>query len=100
MTDDRRDAFRGARFVGADFTGARFSDCDLRQVKVTDSWLADLSVSGVVERLRVNDVDVTAYVEAELDRRHPERVQLRAMQTADDYRAMWHTVERIWSEGV
>ena len=31
---------------------------------------------------------------AELDRRHPERVQLRGMRTAEDCRAMWDTVER------
>ena len=40
---------------------------------------------------------MAAFVEAELDKRHPERVQLREMQTADDYRAMWGTLERLWS---
>ena len=43
----------------------------------------------------VDDVDVTAFVAAELDRRHPERVQLRGMRTAEDCRAMWDTVERL-----
>ncbi len=95
--DDRTGAFRGASFTGADFTGANFRDCDLRQVKITDSWLVDVRVSGLVGSFVVNDVDVTAFVEGELDRRHPERVQLRAMRTADDYRAMWDTIERLWS---
>jgi hypothetical protein len=93
-------SFRGARFTGQDFTGATFRDCDLRQVKVVDSWLVDVSLSGLVERCVVNDVDVTAFVESELDRRHPERVQLRAVQTADDHRAMWDTIERLWSDAV
>jgi hypothetical protein len=97
---DRTDAFRGASFTGADFTGANFRDCDLRHVKITDSWLVDLSLSGLVGNLVVNDVDVTAFVEGELDRRHPERVQLREMRTADDYRAMWDTIERLWAETV
>jgi uncharacterized protein YjbI with pentapeptide repeats len=35
--DDGTGAFRGASFTGADFTGANFRDCDLRQVKITDS---------------------------------------------------------------
>ena len=48
----------------------------------------------------VNDVDVTTFVETELERRHPERVQLRELQTADDYRAMWDTIEHLWSEAV
>ena len=54
-------------------------------------------MSGLVGNFVVNDVDVTAFVEGELDRRHPERVQLRAVRTADDYRAMWLTIERLWS---
>jgi hypothetical protein len=94
---DRTDAFRGASFTGADFTGARFRDCDLRQVKITDSWLTDVRVSGLVGSFVVNDVDVTAFVDGELDRRHPERVQLREMRTADDYRAMWDTIECLWA---
>ena len=96
---DRTGAFRGASFTGADFAGANFRDCDLRQVKITDSWLVDVSVSGFVGNFVVNDVDVTAFVEGELDRRHPERVQLRAMRTADD-RAMWDTIERLWPDTV
>jgi hypothetical protein len=98
--DDRASAFRRASFTGADFTGATFRDCDLRQVKITDSWLADISVSGLVSNFVVNDVDVTAFVEGELDRRHPERAQLKAARTADDYRAMWETIERLWSDTV
>ena len=98
--DDGTGAFRGASFTGADFTGAIFRDCDLRQVKIADSWLVDVSLSGLVGNLVVNDVDVTAFVEGELDRRHPERVQLREMRTADDYRAMWDMIERLWAETV
>lgn len=97
---ENTEEFRGASFTGADLSGAKFRDCDLRRVKVVDSWLADVSVSGLVGNFVVNDVDVTEFVEAELDRRHPERVQLRAVKTADDYRAMWDTVERIWSATV
>ena len=98
--DDRASAFRGASFTGADFTGETFRDCDLRQVKITDSWLIDVRVSGLVGNFIVNDVDVTAFVEAELDRQYPERAQLKAMRTADDYRAMWDTIERLWSDTV
>jgi hypothetical protein len=92
--------FRGASFTGADFTGANFRDCDLRQVKITDSWLVDVNVSGLIGRFVVNDVDVTAFVEGELDKRHPERVQLRELRTADDYRAMWDRIERLWAQTV
>jgi hypothetical protein len=94
------DAHRGARFMVNDLTGARFVDCDLSRVKIVDSWLVDVDVSGYVSNLVINGVDVTEFVEEELDRRHPERVRLRQLGTADDFRAMWDTVERLWSDTV
>jgi DinB superfamily/Pentapeptide repeats (8 copies) len=94
------DTSRGARFAVADLTGARFTDCDLTGVKIVDSWLVGIDVSGFVQQFVVNGVDVTDFVEGELDRRHPERVQLRSVRTADDFRAMWDTVERLWSATV
>ena len=99
MTGEHDDTvtYRGARFEGADFNGATFRDCDMRGVKVVDAWLVDANISGLIGNLVVNDVDVTAFVEAELDRRNPERAQVRAMQTADEYRAAWDTLERLWS---
>jgi hypothetical protein len=97
---ENTDAFRGASFTTADFSGARFRDCDLRGAKIVDTWLVDVKVSGLIGNLVVNDVDVTAFVEGELDRRHPERAQLRQVRTADDYRTMWDTLERLWSDTV
>jgi DinB superfamily len=94
------DAYRGQRFDVADLTGARFTDCDMSRVKIVDSWLVGVDISGYVSGLVVNGVDVTGYVDAELDRRFPERVQLREMRTADDFRAMWDTIERLWSATV
>jgi Pentapeptide repeats (8 copies) len=88
MTREHDDTvtYRGARFEGTDFNGATFRDCDLRGVKVVDAWLVDTNISGLVGNLTVNDVDVTAFVEAELDRRNPERARVRQMRTADEYR--------------
>ena len=92
--------FRGRRFTGVDLSDAVFRDCNLRRVKITDSWLSGVSLSGIVGNLRVNDVDVGPFVEAELDRRNPERVQLRAVSGADDHRAMWATLEDLWAATV
>jgi hypothetical protein len=88
--------FRNARFDVADLRGARFTDCDLTGVTIRDSWLVNVSISGYLSNVTVNDVDVSDYVNAELDRRHPERVQLREGRTADDVRAIWDTIERLW----
>jgi hypothetical protein len=90
--------FRGARFDVADLRGARFTDCDLTGVTIRDGWLVNVSISGYLSNLTVNGVDVTDFVNAELDRRHPERVQFRQGQTADDVRAIWDTIERLWAQ--
>ena len=90
--------FRGARFDVADLRGARFTDCDLTGVTIRDCWLDNVRISGYLSNVTVNGVDVTDFVNAELDRRHPERVQFRQGQTADDVRAIWETIERLWAQ--
>jgi hypothetical protein len=90
--------FRGARFEVADLRGARFTDCDLTGVTIRDGWLVNVNISGYLSNVTVNGVDVTDFVSAELDRRHPERVQFREGQTADDVRAIWDTIERLWAQ--
>ena len=89
--------FRGARFDVADLRGARFTDCDMTGVTISDCWLVDVSISGYLSNVTVNGVDVTDFVSRELDRRHPERVQFREGQNADDVRAIWATIERLWA---
>lgn len=90
--------WRGARFDVADLRGARFTDCDMSGVTIRDCWLQSVSISGYVGNLTVNGVDVTDYVNAELDRQHPERVQFREGKSADDVRAIWATTERLWAQ--
>ena len=92
--------FRGARFDVADLRGARLTDCDLTGVTIRDGWLVNVDISGYVSNLTVNGVDVTDFVNAELDRRHPERVQFREGKNADDVRALWDTIERLWTRAV
>jgi hypothetical protein len=92
--------FRGARFEAADLRGARFTDCDLTGVTIRDGWLVDVSISGYLSNVTINGVDVTDFVSAELDRRHPERVQFREGQTADHVRAIWDTIERRWAQAI
>jgi hypothetical protein len=92
------DQFRGSHFDVADLRGARFVDCDLTGVTIRDSWLVNVSISGYLSNVTVNGIDVSDFVSAELDRRHPERVQFREVQTANDVRAMWDTIERLWAQ--
>ena len=93
-------SFHDARFECADFSGAMLRDCNVRGLRIVDARLADIRLEGLLESVIINDVDVTAFVEAELDRRCPERVQLRTLQTATDFQLMWATIERLWSDAV
>lgn len=92
--------FRAADFTVRDLSGARIVDSDLTGMVIIDSTLVNVRMSGWVDNFEVNGVDVTEFVAAELDRRHPERVQLRAMGGPEDFRAMWDTIQRLWSDAV
>jgi DinB superfamily/Pentapeptide repeats (8 copies) len=97
------EAFRGATFRQADLTGARFRDCDLSGVKIASSQVDDLRINGFDGRagkVVVDDVEVTDFVKAELDRRYPERVQFRLAATAGEFRATWNLLDRLWSETI
>src|SRR5689334_7957177 len=91
------DQFRGARIHLCDLAGLEIRDCEVTGLKIVDCYGSDISLGGDFARLVVNDVDVTAYVEAELDRRHPARVLARDAATPEDYRAAWDAIEKMWS---
>jgi hypothetical protein len=90
------DRFRGARIHLSDLTGLEIRDCEVSGLKIVDCYGSDVYVGGDFERLVVNDVDVTAYVEAELDRRHPARALARDAESPEDYRAAWAAIEASW----
>jgi uncharacterized damage-inducible protein DinB len=76
-----------ARFQDQDLTDAEFRECDLTRVRLIGVVLQDAVIDGLVSNLVVNGVEVGAYVEAELDRRHPVRLLLRSTDPADLRRA-------------
>ncbi|GAA3594960.1 DinB family protein [Kribbella ginsengisoli] len=90
------DQFRGARIHLSDLAGLEIRDCEVTNLKIVDCYGADISLGGDFKRLTVNDVDVTAYVESELDRLHPTRALAREAQTPDDYRTAWDAIETMW----
>jgi hypothetical protein len=81
------------------FRGAVFRDCDLRGVRIVSSFVDGLVVSGfsgAAGPVVVDDVDVSGYVSAELDRRHPERVRVRAARSAAELRSAWAELDELW----
>jgi uncharacterized protein YjbI with pentapeptide repeats len=89
----------GARFHDVDLTGARFDLVDLTGVTIRGSALVNVDISGEIENLRVNGVDVVPLVEAELNRRYPDRAKMRPAD-ADGFREAWDILERLWPQTV
>ena len=83
----------------ADIERTTFRDVGMRQVVMRGGEFEDLDIYGELGRVVVNGVDVVAYVEAELDRRYPDRPAMRAEDPAG-FRHAWDVVERLWSDTV
>lgn len=66
------------RFVDEDFSAAEFRECVLDETRLIGVVMRNAEIDGLVTNLVVNGVEVTAYVEAELDRRYPVRVLIRS----------------------
>jgi hypothetical protein len=88
-----------ARFHDVDLTNARFQLVDLTGAMIRGAALVNVDISGEIENLRVNGVDVVPMVEAELNRRYPERVKMRPTD-ADGFREAWDILERLWQRTV
>ena len=91
------DQFRGARIHLCDLAGLEIRDCEVSGLKVVDCYGSDVYLGGDFARVVVNDVDVTRYVEAELDRQHPARRVAREATSPDDYRTTWDAMEKLWA---
>jgi uncharacterized protein YjbI with pentapeptide repeats len=89
----------GASFRLVDFSGASLRFADLSGATIRGSLVIDVEISGEVQNLRVNGVDVAPLVEAELDRRYPDRATMRPAD-AEGFRAAWRILERLWAETV
>jgi hypothetical protein len=92
----RTQQFRDARIHLRDLAGLEIRDCEVSGLKIVDCYGTSVYIGGEFDLLVVNDVDVTDYVEAELDRRHPVRVLARDATSVDDYRAAWGAIENLW----
>ena len=89
----------GARFHDVDLTGARFQLVDLTGAVIRGAALVNVDISGEIKNLLVNGVDVVPLVEAELNRRYPERGKMRPAD-ADGFREAWDILERLWQRTV
>jgi uncharacterized damage-inducible protein DinB len=94
-----RRRMRGAQFRHVDLRGSRFEHVDLAGVTMRGVELVDVEINGEIWNLTINGVDVVPLVNAELDRRDPERVKMRPTDPAG-FREAWDIIERRWGETV
>lgn len=82
---------RGARFERCDLSGAVIRGSNVDRLEVDDPWLLEGGT------LVVNGVEVSGFVDAELNRRFPGR-ELRTADTPNGLREAWAAVERQWEQ--
>ena len=106
MADFRDADLRGSRFERVDLSGAelravdladaRFRGVDLSGVVMRGVELVNVNIDGEIENLTINGVDIGPLVNAELDRRYPDRARMRPTEPAG-FREAWDVVERLWA---
>lgn len=99
MTDYRRRDLSRSRFEEVDFSHSRFHNVYFQDTVIRGAWLQRVEIDGYLEQVTINGVDVGPLVEAELDRRDPDRTLVRPTD-ADGFRRAWDVVGRRWSAAV
>lgn len=90
----------GARFTGVDLDGVEMRGANLRRMTMVGVDLVDVRITaGDLENVVINEVDVAPLVNAELDRRDPDR-PLAHPSDADGFRRGWDLLEQRWVETV
>lgn len=96
MSDDRQFP-KGTRVNGLDLSGVHLHGASLEGARLTDAYLLGADISGDIEGLRINGVEVEPLVQAELDRRFPEQVKLRATDLGSLLEG-WSMLEGRWAD--
>jgi hypothetical protein len=82
-----------ARMRAVDLTGAQVRGAVFNQGRMRGVELVDVEISGELQNVVVNGVDIAPLVDAELNRRMPERARMRP-DDSDGFREAWTVLER------
>jgi hypothetical protein len=89
----------GAEIRMASLVGTSFRAVEMNRVVMRGVELVDVDIHGEIGSVRINGVDIGGLVDAELNRRHPERAKMRPTDPAG-FREAWDVVERLWADTV
>jgi hypothetical protein len=95
MPDFVKQDLSGARFEQVDFSRAWFHNVYFSGATMRGAWLEDVDIDGEIRNVRINGVDIVPLIEAELNRRHPERKKLDPVDT-NGFREAWAVIEQVW----
>jgi len=87
-----------AVFWGVDLQRATFRDVDLMGARISHARLVDVGIDGEIDRLVINGVDVTDYVN-ERDAWFPLRAQLHPTDP-DSLRRGWRAFRTAWDGAI
>ena len=93
------DDLTGARFDRVDLGDVEMRNCTFRRTRIIGAELVDVEITGELQNVVVNGVDIAPLIEAELDRRDPDRALMRPVD-ADGFRTAWRVLLRRWDETV
>src|SRR5215207_2922395 len=99
MAEFIADDLRGSEFRQVDLRDSWFREVDLAGVEMRGVELVGVDINGEIHDLTINGVDVGPLIEAELDRRYPDRPKMRPTDPAG-FREAWDVVERLWEQTV
>jgi hypothetical protein len=99
MADHLREDLSHSRFEEVDFSQSRFHNVYFQDTVIRGAWLQRVEIDGYVEAVTINGVDIGPLVDAELDRRDPDRVLVRPTDAAG-FRRAWDVVVRRWDAAV
>lgn len=88
-----------ARFRTVDLTDAQFRDVAMSGVTMRGVELQNVTISGDIENVTINGVDIGPLVDAELNKRSPLRAKMRPADPAG-FREAWDILEKLWDETV
>ena len=90
-----RVSLRDAQMNGVDLSGAQFRSAAFNGSRMRGVELVDVEISGELQNVIVNGVDIAPLVDAELNRRMPERAKMRP-DDSDGFRDAWAILEQLW----
>jgi uncharacterized damage-inducible protein DinB len=89
----------GAQLRAVDLAGAQFRGVDLSGVVMRGVELGNVDIYGEIQNVTVNGVDIGPLVDAELNRRYPDRARMRPADP-EGFREAWQIIERLWEQTV